>query len=78
MGSILRQAVLHKNTIYHWLKIGTSIWMLFFVLLYMIFSNSIYLFVNNVAQITRIPWLGVQFIQVREFFLQFFTATYLF
>ena len=52
--------------------------MLFFVLLYMIFSNSIYLFVNNVAQITRIPWLGVQFIQVREFFLQFFTATYLF
>ncbi|MBC8552913.1 MAG: hypothetical protein H8D23_25085 [Candidatus Brocadiales bacterium] len=75
---MIHQVETNDNAINFWLKACISVWMLAFFLLYLVFSDSAFVFINSVAQMARIPWLNVQFIQVREFFLQFFTAPYLF
>ncbi len=78
MKYIPQQAVTNKDAVSRWLKIGASVWMAFFVLLSLIFSNAVHFFLYSLAQITGIPGIEQYFVQVREFLLQFFTAKYLF
>jgi len=78
IGAMSQKTAKYKKMLINVIKIGISVWMLVFVLLYLMLSNTVYFFVYGVSQTARIPRLEEYFVEAREFLLHFFTASYLY
>lgn len=76
MDRILRYAASHKDAIYHWLRIGITVWMLFLMLIYVITSYTVYFYLHDSVLAAENPWLEEYYVRAREFVLHCFTATY--